>query len=197
MAATSSSGKKPWIPPKTTASVGRPSKLTKSVRDKLTEAIELGCTLEDACNYAGITYRTFRNWALRAEQEKQAENYTGEFFQFFQAIKYAEGKMVVRCQAKIERAATMGDWHAAAWKLERRYPDRYGRTVQDHQVTGHLKVHHGNLVQSILSNPTAAKSAVDLVAALAGSGYSQDDPGGDRLGDESGEMAIGSPPEAD
>jgi hypothetical protein len=34
--------------------------------------------------------------------------------------------------AKIEKAASDNNWAAAAWKLERRYPDVYGRTVQEH-----------------------------------------------------------------
>ena len=33
----------------------------------------------------------------------------------------------------IEQAAKDGTWQAAAWKLERRYPQEYGKTVQEHQ----------------------------------------------------------------
>jgi hypothetical protein len=33
----------------------------------------------------------------------------------------------------IDKAAGEGTWQAAAWKLERRYPESYGRTVVTNQ----------------------------------------------------------------
>jgi hypothetical protein len=46
---------------------------------------------------------------------------------FHDAVKEAEGKATVGWLAKIEKAASEGNWTAAAWKLERRYPNDYGR----------------------------------------------------------------------
>ncbi len=174
-----------------------PTKLTKKTRDLLVQAIEMGTTYLDAAAYAGIHYTTLHHWLRQGEQQYEAGDSTGDFYHFFEAIKKAEGKMVMRLQAKIERAATQGDWHAAAWKLERRYPDRYGRTVQDQRFSGQVKVQHDNLTHSILSNPAASKAATDLVAELAGAGYSQDDPGWDSLDNESETLAIGPAPETD
>ena len=93
---------------------GRRSKYTPETVDKLTQAIRLGATYRLACDYAGITEETFYQWR-RSKSE------------FSDAIKEAEGKGALGWLAKIEQAASDGNWQAAAWKLERRYPDQYGR----------------------------------------------------------------------
>lgn len=102
--------------------MARPTKYTPETVQKITQAIELGATYELACNYAGISYETFRKWM----DAKVA---------FYEAVKTAEGKGATKWLAKIEAAANE-HWQAAAWKLERRYPNDYGKTVQENQITG-------------------------------------------------------------
>ncbi len=94
---------------------GRPTKYTPDVVKRLTDAISMGAPYEHACNYAGITMMTFIRW-----RESKSE--------FCDQIKSAEGAAVVGWLAKIEKAANDGNWTAAAWKLERRYPKDFGRT---------------------------------------------------------------------
>jgi transposase len=101
--------------------MGRKSKYTSEVVDKLTDAIRTGATYDLACKYAGIAYETFRQW----QAEKPA---------FSEVIKAAEGEAAVGWLQKIERA-TVESWQAAAWKLERRYPQDYGKTVQEQSGT--------------------------------------------------------------
>lgn len=103
--------------------MGRRSKYTPETVEKLTDAIKLGATYELATGYAGIHYDTFNEW-----RNKKSE--------FSEAIKAAEGVAAVGWLAKIEKAANDGTWQAAAWKLERRYPHEYGRTVAENQITG-------------------------------------------------------------
>jgi hypothetical protein len=100
---------------------GRRSKFTPETVDKLTQAIRLGATYVLACDYAGISMQTFLTW-----KDTKPE--------FLDAIKRAEGTACVGWLAKIEQAASDGNWQAAAWKLERRYPEMYGR--QRMEVTG-------------------------------------------------------------
>lgn len=108
---------------------GRPTKLTPATTEKLTQAISVGATYEHACNYAGIDYTTFNKWM------KLGENASGgQYRQFFDTIKKAEAQAVVKWSALIDKAANDGEWQAAAWKLERRYPHIYGRRVQE--ITG-------------------------------------------------------------
>ena len=101
--------------------MARKSKYTPDVVDKLTQAIRLGATYVLACDYAGISERTFRSWM---------ETYPP----FLQSVKEAEGAAAVGWLAKIEKAASDGNWQAAAWKLERRYPEMYGK--QRLELTG-------------------------------------------------------------
>ena len=106
---------------------GRPTKLNPDVRDKIIQGIRLGATYELACSYAGISYQTFLNWREKAAKEK-----AGEFVELFEAITRAEGEAAIKWLALIEKHATDNpQW--AAWKLERRYPSTYGRTVQDNR----------------------------------------------------------------
>jgi transposase len=127
-------------------SAGRPTKLTPETVKKLCVAIQQGATYALACKYAGISYDTFNDWKRRgAEEEARRQNprvqegtaaWTEgeEFIQFLQAIQKAEGDAALGWLLKIELAATAGHWQAAAWKLERRYPQEYGRTVVTQDV---------------------------------------------------------------
>lgn len=124
------------------------SKLNEQRQKRIVQAIQLGATYEQAANYAGITYQTLRNWLRRAEDEikrveqsnrariREAER---PFIEILEAVKKAEGQAVVGWLAKIERAANGGNWQAAAWKLERRYPEDYGRQVRDVHREGEVE----------------------------------------------------------
>lgn len=102
--------------------MARKSKYTPEVIERILQAIQLGATYELAAQYGGITYKTLNEW-MNAKSE------------LCDAIKGAEGKAVVGWLARIEQAAKEGAWQAAAWKLERRYPSVYGKTVSIN-VTG-------------------------------------------------------------
>lgn len=94
---------------------GRPSKYTPETVTRITEAIALGAPYDLACKSAGVHYDTFNTWRKQKPE-------------FFEAVEKAEGRAVVGWLAKIEAAASDGAWQAAAWKLERRYPQQFGRT---------------------------------------------------------------------
>lgn len=123
-----------------------PSKLTPSTLARIVQALRLGATFELAAQYGGVSYDTFNNWRKRGaaelERMERARTRTDAdpdelpFVQFFEATKAAEADAVVGWLAKIEKAASDGNWQAAAWKLERRYPRDYGRTVVSQEVSG-------------------------------------------------------------
>lgn len=105
----------------------------------------MGATFELAAKYAGITYASFNNYRKRGEAELErrkggAKSGTAQwrkeqpFVEFFLATQKAEADAAVKWLAKIEQAAAT-HWQAAAWKLERRYPNQYGRTRVDHDIT--------------------------------------------------------------
>lgn len=98
--------------------MARPSKYTPDATTKIEQALSLGAYRVHAAAYAGITDDTFTNWMAR-------------YPEFSDLVKRAEGRATVGWLAKIEAAANDGVWQAAAWKLERRYPQLYGRKVTE------------------------------------------------------------------
>jgi hypothetical protein len=102
--------------------VGRPSKLTESRMEKLIEALRSGSYRIDACRAAGVHYNTLLAW------EKKGESRTsGEYVEFLEALRRAEAEAVVSSVEVITKAATDGDWRAAAWFLEHKYPNNWAR----------------------------------------------------------------------
>ncbi len=109
--------------------MSRRSKLTPDVQQRICDAIGIGATYEHAAAYGGVAYQTFVRW----RDSNSA---------FCEALKAAEARAVVGWLAKIEKAASDGTWQAAAWKLERRYPHDYGRTIQEQQHSGTVVQEH-------------------------------------------------------
>lgn len=94
-------------------------KLTPDVKERILQALRLGANYEHACAFAGIDRATL--WRYRKNAAFSTE------------VEKAEAQAVVGWLAKIEKAASDGEWTAAAWKLERRYPEMYGRRIQEHR----------------------------------------------------------------
>jgi hypothetical protein len=128
---------------------GRPSKLTPKVQNIVLEGIKLGLTYEKVANLANVSRVTLRNWFKTGQKAK-----SGPFFDFFNALQKAEAEGEMRNLEKIRQASLGGqkvvtskeiyrdnqlleqitttkkaapDWRAAAWILERRYPERWGK----------------------------------------------------------------------
>ena len=107
--------------------MARPTKYTPETVKAILDAIRVGATFRIACAYAGISEDTFALWRKR-------------YSDFADAVKESEGKAAVGWLAKIEKEANEGAWQAAAWKLERRYPQEYGRTVIDQNHSGDVRI---------------------------------------------------------
>jgi hypothetical protein len=107
--------------------MGRPTKLTPEVQQRICTALSAGATYELAAKYGGVSYESLNAW----RKSKPA---------FAAAADLAEGEAAVCWLAKIERAASDGGWRAAAWKLERGYPHVYGRTVQTQEQQGRHQI---------------------------------------------------------
>jgi hypothetical protein len=105
-----------------TNKVGRPSKLTESRMEKLIESLRSGNYRIDSRRAAGIHYNTLLAW------EKKGESQTsGEYVEFLEALRRAEADAVVSNVDVITKAAQGGDWRAAAWFLEHKYPNNWAR----------------------------------------------------------------------
>jgi transposase len=110
---------------------GRPTKLTPEVQDKIVTALRAGNYQETAATYAGISVPTFYRWMEQGATPDADVIYR----EFREAVEKAKADAEVRDVALIDRAAADGNWQAAAWKLERKFPNRWGR-VNRTEVTG-------------------------------------------------------------
>src|SRR6056300_1609030 len=65
--------------------MGRKTKINEKVIEKICTAIKLGCTVQLAAGYAGITVRTLYYWIQRGKEDQR-----GQFHDFFIRYKAAE-----------------------------------------------------------------------------------------------------------
>ena len=105
--------------------MGRKALEVERYIDKLEQAVGLGATYELAAMFAGISSKTFERWRQAMPTAKAGS----PLARLRERLALAEGRAAIRWLAKIEKAAQEGDWRAAAYKLERRWPEIYGRTL--------------------------------------------------------------------
>jgi hypothetical protein len=108
--------------PRAMATMGRPSKLTPEIQDKIVSAIRAGNYGEVAAAYAGIGSSTFYRWM------DQGKAQAGPYREFREAVKAAESEAEVRAVAIVQKQMPE-HWQAAMTYLERKFPLRWGRRV--------------------------------------------------------------------
>lgn len=104
---------------------GRPTKLTKETAQKVIDNIHMGCFIDTAAAAAGIARSTLHEWLRKGEEDLKAKKRTvaaGFKREYDSAAAMAEQMMV----ELIDKAAKT-EWKAAAWKLERKWPDRWAK----------------------------------------------------------------------
>jgi transposase len=115
---------------------GRPSKLTDDVQERLLRMLQAGVYQDAAADAAGVGRSTYYAWLERGRRERErlagdarrkAKPDERRYLDFLDAVETARGTAEVRYTLAIQQAAQRGTWQAAAWWLERSFPDRYGR----------------------------------------------------------------------
>jgi transposase-like protein len=131
------------------AKVGRPTKFDPETGQKILRLLTIGATFHEAARTVGVHYETILNWRKRGEAQKR-----GKFRDFFEGVERAMEAAKVNSMVAIEAAIRghksvrtrkdpkTGDiieeeefwllppqWTAAAWRLERLDPQRWGRQV--------------------------------------------------------------------
>jgi transposase len=114
--------------------------------DKLEQAILLGATYELAAKYAGISWYTFQKWRDQAVTAKEGT----PLAHLRDRLEQAEGRAAIGWLAKIEKAANEGNWTAAAWKLQKRYPEAYDRSFHKHAFTDATGERDGTLTLKVV-----------------------------------------------
>ena len=100
--------------------MSRTTKLNSRVQSTIVKCLKDGNTRNDSALYAGISHTTFYNWLERGRQGEEP------FLAFLEAVEKAEAEAMIANVAIIQRAAN-DTWQAAAWWLERKRPDDWGR----------------------------------------------------------------------
>jgi transposase len=122
--------------------IGRPTVLTPALINQVASLLRSGCLIETAAAAVGITRETLYAWLRKAakleilrQTEFSAERpfeLTGEdalLIDFSDTYKKALAIAELQNVATIKRASRKY-WQAAAWLLERRYPQRWGRRIR-------------------------------------------------------------------
>lgn len=93
----------------------------KCTKELIAEAVELksgGMSNRDMCAVLGVSESTFYKWLSDPRSKNQSE--------LSEALKKAESKWKASLRGRISKASDK-DWKAAAWMLERTYPEEFGR----------------------------------------------------------------------
>lgn len=102
---------------------GRKLKLDYELIERIELIIRSGNYAQTACEMVGIGTTTYYRWLELADKEGSPKIYR----EFRDAIKRAEANAEVVSVARIRQAADEGTWQAAAWYLERKHGERWGR----------------------------------------------------------------------
>lgn len=118
------------------AVTGRPSKISPEITAKICDMLRAGNYLETAAAYAGVNKTTLYDWMKRGARELERVENAGlsakvrkkeqPYVDFSNALTRALAEAEVRDLIIISNAAK-NDWRAAAWKLERRTPHKWGK----------------------------------------------------------------------
>jgi hypothetical protein len=139
---------------------GSTPKLTKTLIEEVATSIRSGCYMETAAALSGISKQTLYRWFKEAQEESAPEL----LIELSDAVKKAMAQAEARDLAVIDKAAQDGVWQAAAWRLERKHPDRWGR--QDRVEVQHSGL-EGKPIEILDRTETLKKILTDPAAIIA------------------------------
>ena len=100
------------------------TKLNEETINELATCISEGMTNKDACIVAGVAESTFYGWLNQPSNEMEKS--------LAQQIDRARVVRKMKLLQTIFNAAENGVWQAAAWYLERAYPEEFGKPDRYH-----------------------------------------------------------------
>jgi alkanesulfonate monooxygenase SsuD/methylene tetrahydromethanopterin reductase-like flavin-dependent oxidoreductase (luciferase family) len=102
---------------------GRKTLLDDDVTDKLVAILSAGNYTDVACRAVNLSRRTFDSWMTRGKSSAESD---ARYRNFRERMVEARARGEVHLVAQIARASAES-WQAAAFLLERQYPERWGR----------------------------------------------------------------------
>lgn len=137
-------------------------KYNRARHDTIVQAIRAGNSKANAFRLAGISVDTGTEWLKFGRERAEEYPYYAELYEDVeQALAEYEASRV----SLVTTAADTGTWQAAAWWLERRNPDEWGRHDRvKHEVNNRPTV---QLNQVILQDANARELSRNLLRQLA------------------------------
>lgn len=161
----------------------RPSKLTPETHEKIIRYVKGGCYLETACAAAGIGTQTMRDWLKKAAAKPRSKE--GRFAADVEEALGMDEARTVMTHERLSASTVQGkakcicgetvtvdvpvpgnvQLHALQWKLERKFPKRYGNRIKVTQeleteidaifakLKSHLKPEEYDRVLEVLDTP--------------------------------------------
>jgi hypothetical protein len=130
--------------------MARPTKLTPAVEKAILDALRAGATRTAAFAAAGVDRTQIPRWMRR-------------FASFRVAVLEAEANAEIRAVVTIRQAINQGGWRAAAWWLEHRHADEWGR--RDHVDIEIRRAAERVAAQTGADPDWLVKRAAEIVAA--------------------------------
>jgi hypothetical protein len=109
---------------------GRPTLLTPELAEQLTALLRAGNQIHVVCDAVGIDRRTYSRWMQRGLSGRARDK---PYRELRAQVERARAEAEARAVTQIARASTE-DWRAAAWLLERSFPERWGKPAERLQV---------------------------------------------------------------
>ena len=103
---------------------GRPNKLNKVLIEEICDLIAEGYPFAEAARMRRISESSFFSWMAMGRKENAEPIYKELVAKVEEASEFSESELI---QAMRSSAIRDRNWRSAAWMLERRFPEKYGR----------------------------------------------------------------------
>lgn len=121
--------------------MGRNTKLTPDLLERVVTLVRSGCYIETAAGAAGIARSNLYEWLRKGGEGIKP------YVDFYEQVTQARDQAEARDVANVGKAA-QSDWRAAAWRLEKMHGRRYaGVNVSETKVEHVDRVAQAKAVQ--------------------------------------------------
>ena len=103
---------------------GRPSGISPEITEEVCKYLRQGNYIETAAAMVDISKPTLYDWLKKGNREEK-----GIYRDFLNAVKKAQTQAEVSDVLTIAKAS-QHQWQAAAWRLERKFPGKWGRNLR-------------------------------------------------------------------
>ncbi len=127
--------------------------LTPDVVAAICETVSAGNYVKTAVTAAGILPNTFDNWKVKAEKDPDSI-----YAEFMGLVEQAQARAEAS-NVQVIKTAAAKTWQAAAWLLERQYPEKWGRRDR---VFNTVEGDIGHRVTFVFEESKAAKAQLEV-----------------------------------